>query len=201
MSSSTDVVTAFQPARLGLAADAEQVRSAARASGYAAGWAEGRRAAADQAEQELDRLRLDDARMRRAGRDRADAAISAAVEDWTRRTTPVLEELADVVVDAALDLAAAIIGRELSASARPETARLALRRALAPLLPGAEVRVRMNPQDLAAIEDGTTQDGHLVKLVADPSLLSGDAIAEQDGATVDGRVASALARARAVALG
>jgi flagellar assembly protein FliH len=201
MSSSADVITAFQPARLGLAAEAEDVRAAARASGYAAGWAEGRRAAAAEALAEKVRLDAEDARLRLATRGRADVAITAAVEDWTRRTTPVLDDLADLVVDAALDLAEAIIGRELSASARPETARLALRRALTPLAPGTPVVVRMNPVDLQSVDTGTAHEGHLVQLVADPSLSSGDAVAEQEGATVDARISSALARARAVARG
>jgi flagellar assembly protein FliH len=82
----------------------------------------------------------------------------------------------------------------------------------------------MNPDDLAALDDSEGSDavvgaddalmptgtggalaeifeGRLVELVADAGLRSGDAIAEQDGATVDARVASALARARAVAQG
>jgi flagellar assembly protein FliH len=201
MSSSADVITSFQPARLGLAAEAEEVRAAARAAGYAAGWAEGRRAAAAEALADKARLDAEDARLRLATRGRADAAITAAVEDWTRRTTPVLDDLADLVVDAALDLAEAIIGRELSASARPETARLALRRALTPLAPGTPVVVRMNPVDLQSVDTGTAHEGHLVQLVADPSLSSGDAVAEQEGATVDARISSALARARAVARG
>jgi flagellar assembly protein FliH len=172
MSLSADLLPGFQPARLGLAAEAERLR-----------------------------LEADDARMRQSARANADAAITAAVADWHRRTTPVLDELADLVVDAALDLAEATIGRELAAVARPETARLALRRALAPLTPGAPVVVRMNPQDLQTIDSTTAHEGHLVQLVADASLAVGDAVAEQDGATVDARVASALARARAVARG
>jgi flagellar assembly protein FliH len=207
MSSSTDVVRAFEPARFGLAVEADDVRAEARATGYAAGWAEGRRAAAEQAQAELARLSDEDSRQRQSSRARADAAVLAAVQDWTRRTTPVLDELADLVVEAALDLAQAVVGRELSASAAPERARLALRRALAPLAPGAPIRLRMNPDDLAALEDRTAGDpavaheGHLVELVSDPSLNTGDAVAEQDGATVDARVATALARARAVARG
>ena len=59
----------------------------------------------------------------------------------------------------------------------------------------------MNPQDLRTIDATTAHEGHLVQLVSDDSLAVGDAIAEQDGATVDARVASALARARAVARG
>lgn len=201
MSSSTDILSAFQPARLGLAAEAEDVRAEARATGYAAGWAEGRRAAAVQAEQELLRLQADETVSRSAAREAAESAVAAAVNDWTRRTTPVLDELADLVVDAALDLAAVIVGRELSAVAKPEAARLALRRALAPLAPGARVTVRMNPDDLAAIDAAGAHQGHLVDFISDPSLVSGDAIADQDGATVDARVAAALTRARAVAQG
>ena len=119
----------------------------------------------------------------------------------------MLDDLADLVVDAALELAETIVGRELSAVVAPERARLALRRALAPLAPVAPVRVRLNPDDLAALDDGrgnlptAAPDGHLVELVADAGLRSGDAIAEQDGATVDARVATALARAQAVARG
>ena len=224
MSSSTDVVTTFHPARFGLAVEADDVRAEARATGYAAGWAEGRRAAAEQAAAELARLRAEDARLRQTARSRADAAIAAAVQDWTERTTPVLDDLADLVVDATLALAEAVVGRELGAVVAPERARLALRRALAPLAPGARIRLRMNPDDLAALEDtDDSQDGagtdgprvpsgangalaeifegRLVELVADAGLRSGDAVAEQDGATVDARVASALARARAVAQG
>jgi flagellar assembly protein FliH len=201
MSSSTDAVLAFRPARLGLAAEAEDVRAEARAKGYAEGWAEGRRAAAVLAQAELARLQADELRSQQTARAAAERAVAAAVEDWTRRTTPVLDELADVVVDAALALAETVIGRELSAIAKRDTARLALRRALSPLAPGTPVILRMNPEDLATLDSTAAQEGHLVQLVADASLASGDAVAEQDGATVDGRVSAALARARAVARG
>lgn len=212
MSSSTDLA-AFQPARFGLGVQAEEVRAEARAAGYAAGWAEGRRAAVQQADAELSRLQQEDFRQRQAARARADAAVSAAVQDWTRRTTPVIDELADLVVDAAIQVAEAVIGRELGAIAPADRARVALRRALAPLVPGSPVRLRMNPQDLAALDEESTLDattgtgaavaheGHLVELVADATLRSGDAVAEQDGATVDARVSSALARARSVVAG
>lgn len=201
MSSSTDAVLAFQPARLGLAAEAEDVRAEARAKGYAEGWAEGRRAAAVQAEAELTRLQADDIRERQATRAAAERAVAAAVADWNRRTTPVLDDLAELVVDAAIDLAEAIIGRELSAIAKRDAARLALRRALGPLAPTGAVTVRMNPHDLATIETTDAHEGHLVQFVSDASLASGDAVAEQEGATVDARVSAALARARTVARG
>lgn len=201
MSSSTNAVLAFQPARLGMAAEAEDIRAEARAQGYAEGWAEGRRAAALRAQAELAQLQADDIRERQTTRAAAERAVAAAVSDWTRRTTPVLDELADLVVDAAIELAETIIGRELSAIAKRDSARLALRRALGPLDPGAPVTLRMNPEDLATIETDDAHEGHLVRFVADASLASGDAVADQDGATVDARVSAALVRARTVARG
>src|SRR4051812_48625418 len=89
--------------------------STRRTRGCAGGWAEGGRGAAAGARAERRGRDGGDARLRRATGARAAAAISAAVEDGPRRTTPVLDDLADLVVDAALDLAEAIIGRELSA--------------------------------------------------------------------------------------
>jgi flagellar assembly protein FliH len=201
MSSSTDLA-GFTPARLGLAAEADDVRREARAAGYAAGWAEGRRAAAVAAAAELDRLQADVAMSANRSRVSAEAAVVAALESWNRRTAPVLDDVADLVVDTALDLAEAIIGRELSAVTSRDLGRMALRRALAPLAPGSPVTLRMCPSDLAAIGGPTdTAEGHAVRIVPDERLSPGEAIAEQDGATVDARIQAALDRARTVAKG
>jgi flagellar assembly protein FliH len=72
-------------------------------------------------------------------------------------------------------------------------------------LPGAgPVRVRVSPADHAELTrhgDRPSWDGRELDLTADASLRPGEAVAEADGALVDGRIASALDRARAALAG
>lgn len=211
MSSSTDIGRAgvtrqFAPLRLGAGPVLVDEQEAARSAGYAEGWAQGRRDAVSAeadllVRQEESRRRLEAALA--AETQHALTALEQAVQQVEARTVPVLEDVADAVLDAAVQLAQAVLGAELSVL--DDAGTLALRRALAPLPDDGRVVVRMNPEDVeivrAATGSSTSAEGsqrvsdHEVELVADASLRRGEAVADQGAARVDARLDAALRRA------
>jgi flagellar assembly protein FliH len=179
---------------------------AARSAGYAEGWAQGRREAVAARREELQRAEESRHQLEKAIAVEAQQACDAlwsAVRQLERVAAPVLEDGADLVLDAAVRLAEAVLGAELSVL--DDAATLALRRALAPLPDDGRVVVRLNPQDLqvlrAAGESSSTTggsqrvEGHDVELVADSGVRRGEAVADQGAARVDARLGAALRRA------
>jgi flagellar assembly protein FliH len=193
----------FAPLTAGASVDVRDERQAARALGYAEGWASGNRAAAAQAEAARAALLQEHEREAAA----ADAAVSVAVSGLDRASrqlqqalVPVLDDVADAVLDAALALARAVVAAELTVV--DAAARSALRRALRPLPTDSVVTVRLNASDLAVLDSMVTRtssgdlfEGHQVRLVADPGVQPGDAVADQAGSIVDATIASGFARA------
>ncbi|WP_020143840.1 FliH/SctL family protein [Terracoccus sp. 273MFTsu3.1] len=168
--------------------------------GHAAGYAAGlRRAAADVAAREVERTAEHAAALRagQARTDRAVAVLDAAARALATRTTPVLEEVDAQLVSAALVLAEAVVGSELSDA--PHAARAALARALSGPDASAVVAVRLHPDDLAHVSSATDASGApTVSLVADTALAPGDAVAVYPDGELDARVGTALERARSV---
>ncbi len=178
-----------------------RVTEEARTRGHSAGYAAGLRASALEARELQDRREAEHADMLRQGQAElagAVRALNAAIQAFGARTAPVLEDAQDSLAVAALELAEAIVGRELSAG--ENSARSALARALADVDTAAVQRVRMNPSDLALL-DPATREAAAVPFVADASLGRGDAITEFDDGVVDARIGTALARAKAALLG
>ncbi|MHA6669649.1 FliH/SctL family protein [Homoserinimonas sp. A447] len=182
------------PALRNSAQDAGDLRS--RVSGHAAGYAAGLNAAADdlaaqKAEQEAalaDAIAAGQARM-----DEAVAVLNAATVALERRTVPRLQEAQDAIAATAIELAEAIIGRELQGS--DTSARSALQRALSDVDPALVNVVRLNPGDLAALDQQTILAAG-VTFVADAALERGDAVTEFADGYLDARVSAALERAR-----
>jgi flagellar assembly protein FliH len=185
------------------AVDVRDERQAARALGYAEGWSSGTRAAAAQAEALRSAMLREHEQVvdaTRAVTQRAVAGLDAAARQLLSTTAPTVDEAGDVVLEAALALARAILGAELAVV--DVAAQAALRRALRPLPTGTVVTVRLNPADHAAVQEVVTPgpsgelfEGYELRLVADPAVNRGDAVAEQAGALVDAGIESALARA------
>ncbi|WP_121866608.1 FliH/SctL family protein [Glutamicibacter nicotianae] len=176
--------------------EADKVRAEARASGYAEGYATGIRAAeaaARAARTELARQAADAEAARAAEHDRAQAALQAAVQHVQRLSAPVLHEAGDTLASAAIELAEAILGQVLDDA--HFAARSALERATAEVAPGALCQVRLNPRDLQLLRRGTGPAAG-IDLVADPTLASGDAIAELPDGLLDARIAAGLQRAK-----
>ncbi|WP_434995924.1 FliH/SctL family protein [Arthrobacter sp. Ld5] len=191
---STDALTPIAFPRLG-PGSGQAGHSAAVAQGHAAGYADGLALArADLAEH---RARLDAEHA--AARAHADdllaqrlRVLDTAARALDARTAPVLEAARTRILDAALDITEALLGRALEDG--PSSARAAVARALQGA-EGQEVRaVRLHPADLAVLAPGQVPDA--VRLVPDASLQRGDAVAECPDGHVDARLGTALARVR-----
>lgn len=175
-------------------------REEARAAGFAAGYAAGAREAARVAQDEARRVAAE----RAARQETESQALARALDALDRaaraaqdRVDPVLAQAEQRLHVAALELARAVLGSELSD--HQHAARAALARVLEhPRLPDV-VTVRLHPDDVAALRavDALPQSP-AVTVVADPGLCRGDAVAEHADGMLDARIGSALERARAV---
>ncbi|HEX3004808.1 MAG TPA: FliH/SctL family protein [Angustibacter sp.] len=193
----------FAPLSASGTLDVRDERQAARALGYAEGWSSGSRAAAAQAEAVQEALVQEHERAAAAARLAVSNAISGldrASSQLLQSVAPTLDDATDAVLDAALALARVIVGAELTVV--DASARAALRRALRPLPTDSVVTVRLNASDVAVLDDVLTRtptgdlfEGHQVRLVADPSVRPGDAVAEQAGSVVDATIEAAFTRA------
>jgi flagellar assembly protein FliH len=180
--------------------DPEQVEASVRAgyeAGFAAGRADGHAAAFAAAQEEV--VAAHELDRRQAG------AVLLSLRDELHRLTlveaAVRAEFEAAVVDAALALAEAVVGRELATATDP--GRDAILRALAVAPAGPEaVVVRLHPTDRGRLGDlAALALGREVTVVADPSLLPGGCVATFGTTEVDATVDAALDRARAALRG
>lgn len=174
---------------------------AARTRGYAEGYAHGIRAAESAARNQRRALETRTAEaecVRTEDHVRALDVLRTASDALHRRTVPALDHANSLLAESALLLAEAILGAELSNA--PSGARAALDRALSGGR-DAEIHViRMNPDDLALLDPAAGAEAG-VRLLADASLLPGDAISEFADGFLDSRISTALGRARTALLG
>ncbi|GAA0312129.1 FliH/SctL family protein [Kineococcus aurantiacus] len=187
-------------------------RERARAEGYAAGWAAGMRQAAEKAAAELEaqkeaahtaaRLDRDE---RRAVRTRAEEALLAAGDALRAEREPAVGALADTVLELALELAGAVLDREVQLM--DSQVGEAVRRALKPLDGEKPVTVRVNPEDLMALTGDALKGKHslsdteLVSFLPDPTVAPGDAVARQGDTEVDAGLRASVSRALAALVG
>jgi len=174
--------------------------------GYRAGMAEGLAAgrAAMAAEAATVGARLE----------RVVAALDEAAADLRRRQTLELAGLEDTLARTAVDLAAAIVGRELQVSVSPGADALA--RALTLVPAGVTATARLHPADAALLaEDRSTAliapdavtagAGRAVPagvtIVPDPAIEPGGCILEVGDSRIDAQLGPALDRVRAALLG
>ena len=164
--------------------------------GHAAGYAAGRKQAEAEIAQLRDSIRAEAARaaeLAAAEVRSALEALSRAAADFGARQAPVLQSVDGAIAAAALELAEAVVGRELATG--DGSARAALERASGEAVPEGSL-VRLNPQDIAVIAGtGTTWAG--MELVPDASLQRGDAVVELVHGSIDARISASLQRARA----
>jgi len=175
--------------------------------GHAAGYAAGLRAA--EAETAALRARLEAEHAARVAALQADTARRVAVLDAATgallsQVAPVLRDAEESVVAAALELAEAVLGHAVRASrpgpdatagleARPDAgAEATVRRALASVDASVALAVRVSPADAARVAGLDLA----VPVVADPSLVDGDAVVDLPDGLLDARIATALDRAR-----
>ncbi|WP_157560039.1 FliH/SctL family protein [Microbacterium sp. H83] len=172
----------------------------ARSRGYAEGFAEGRRIALAQAEEQraAEQVRMQqlvDAYLHERG------SILSAVRDAHEALEARVAELAALSAERiealALELAVEILGAELSDPAR--SAGHAVRRALAEMPRDRWTRVTFSDRDaatLAADPDGAPLLRG-VEVGSSPTVDAGGALVEIEDGAVDTRIAQAIARATA----
>jgi flagellar assembly protein FliH len=183
---------------------AAQVRVAARAEGYATGWAAGLRAATEQvhataaaAEGVRQVAAVDQVQAVRTTL----RALAQAAQSLERRAVTPAGELRDAVLTAAVELTETLLGRELAVATEPGMD--ALRRALDLLPNGRPVTVRLHPTDASVVRDALAampagELGRDVLVVADPAIEPGGCVADCDATRVDAQLSTALARVREV---
>jgi flagellar assembly protein FliH len=131
-------------------------------------------------------------------------ALADAAEDLRRRQALELAGLEDALARAAVDLASAIIGRELEVSASPGADALA--RALALVPAGSTAVARLHPADAASLSAGPPADGPSatvpasLTVIPDPAVEPGGCILEVGDSRIDAQLGSALDRVRAALL-
>jgi len=127
-------------------------------------------------------------------------SLAGAADELRRRQALELAGLENALAQTAVDLAAAIIGRELEVSASPGADALA--RALALVPAGCTALARLHPSDVAALGDAPVGavPGALT-LIADPSVEQGGCILEVGDSRIDAQLGPALDRVRAALLG
>lgn len=170
----------------------------ATARGFAAGYADGARQAAHEAAAEQARARAaaeQDAAAARAAVELALRALEAAAAQTVALARPVLADADAALAAAAVELAEIIIGTELDD--HEGSARAAVTRALAAAGSDEVLTVRVHPLDLEVLGDAVDILGS-ARLVADPALDPGDAMAETPVGTIDARLGAAVDRARAI---
>ena len=179
---------------------AAEAATAGRAAGFAEGYAEGTARAAAESAAELAALRAQqvaehDAQLERLAR--AIAAVDAAATDLERRTAPPAAELERLALSFAVDLAEALLGRELTLS--PSPAMDAVRRALALAPVDGDLLVRLNPADAAVVADGVraAAPGRTLEIVGDPAVEVGGCVVDAGACHVDAQLGPALQRVRA----
>ena len=160
--------------------------------GYAAGMAEGvaagRAAAAAESAAALSRLEA------------LGGSLAAAAEELRRRQALELAGLEDALARAAVDLASAIIGRELELAASPGADALA--RALALVPAGCTAVARLHPSDAAALGEAPLGEAPgALTLIPDPAVEPGGCILEVGDSRIDAQLGPALDRVRAALLG
>ena len=179
----------------------DEVDLRARASGHAAGYAEGLRAANAELVELRTRLQAEHDATIRHGQARLDRAIEilgAASAALAASTLPVVADAQGALATNALTLAEALLGIELASD--ETSAKAALARALSTVDAPLVTTVRLSPIDLSVL-DAEIIAAAGIPLVSDPSLARGDAIAELPIGYLDARLTAATARARAAIMG
>jgi flagellar assembly protein FliH len=167
-----------------------------RAEGRAAGYAEGLAHAAAEAAQ-AERTRAAEAQAvataQRARVAEALGLLSTATAALQEREAVAVAEVEQTVADLALQLARAVLQRELAITQDP--GREALVRALRLAPDGAPVVARLHPQDLGLLQDvEELSAGRDLQLVADPDVERGGCVVDTAGRRIDTQVSVALER-------
>jgi flagellar assembly protein FliH len=170
------------------------VAERARVAGHAVGFAAGRREAAEILARELADQRQEHERMlerERTALRAVTSALSSAAARLDAVTMPVLASADASLLAGAVELAEAIVGRELRDDPRSALGRVRATLAAAGAAHSLE-GIRVHPRDAALL----AEEDLGVPVHADAALAPGDAVVLLTHGILDARVAGAVERAR-----
>ena len=175
------------------AADVEEATRAMREEasrvGYEDGYTAGRTRAMADAREQLDAIGATAETVLRS--------LDAAAADLAARQAGVVADVEQTIAAMAVQIAEAILDRELRACDAP--ARDAVRRALQMAPERADAVARVHPDDLASLGDLTTLTAdRTVSVVADPTIERGGCILDVGPCRIDAQIGPALRRVREV---
>lgn len=179
-----------------ITAESEREVERARLSGYAAGHAEGMRAAAEASAEQRAHIEAENTVLRREQvrqLERATEILDAAALSLTHREETLLSAAQSHMERLAVDLAEAVIARELASG--DESARNALHRALSVVDLHELSAVRLNPADIDVLRRLGAETTP-ISLIGDTTVAVGDAVATLEDGTIDARLDAAFGRVR-----
>jgi flagellar assembly protein FliH len=188
-------VVAYRPRSIE-SASTRQERETASTAGYSEGLAIARAEVAAEFAEQQRKLELNFTERLSALENRYFEAVRTVESAAAALDTDLASKLSDAhtkVFEAAMEIAVAVIGAEMTeVSSR---ARAAVGRVLAVADFSQITEIRMHPKDVAAVQEmaGLPQ----VNLVADESLQPGDAFATMQDGWLDARISETIARVRA----
>lgn len=174
----------------------EQTREEARAAGFAQGREEGHilglKEGRTQAEREVAKVASEADAQVTALREVVETTLASLNARFAEQMAAISEEASASTVDLALEIAEAVLGHEVAASADPGAAAIARCLELAPA--NGELKAHLHPEDLMILGDVPGIEGRSLSLIPDPSLQRGDAIVTVNDATIDARLSESLRR-------
>jgi flagellar assembly protein FliH len=184
----------------------EQARVDARAVGYAQGWAQGLHEATESQSAQLAASHQDRNVLLAAHQQELASALRAlrtAAAQLEARTVELTDDLEDKILAAAVELAEALLGRELRDPAVAAPAALARVLALAPANEPVTVWLSSSDYDLLTSTGGTAlaataegAGGRSISYQIDPALQPGEALGRCGCTTIDARLADGVDRLR-----
>lgn len=165
-------------------AELRAAKDAGFRKGWDAGWRDGHERGRDEAFQEFT-----------AALSPTLAAIVEVRDQITAADRVTADELAGQLVEFAVQVAEAVIGRELALSSTP--ALDSLRRALQMAPDRGEIVARLHPDDAAIVESVEhLVPGRVVTTTPDPSVERGGAVVQVGRCRIDAQIGPALQRVR-----
>ena len=184
----------------------EQARAEARAVGYAQGWTHGLRSAADSQLAEQAAAAAERAALRVRQEQQVASVLQAleqAAADLRQSTLSITDDITDQVLAAAVQLAEALLGRELRDPAVAAPAALARVLGLAPAeepvtvwLSAPDHQTLTAPAGAALVGSVEGATGRALTFEVDPELRPGDARARCGSTTIDARLSAGVDRLR-----
>ncbi|GAA3607583.1 FliH/SctL family protein [Kineosporia mesophila] len=150
----------------------QEAREGAQAQGYLAGWAQGRQAAAEDTARIRAQQQQENQRIRAEVADQVTELLETlrnAVQEAGQACLPEWNEVADVLVEGSLKLAAAALGRELQTV--DDAVGQAVQAALRQVAASDETVVHLHPDDAAMLGDDGPEG---VTIVPDITLSPGN---------------------------